>query len=81
MQDRGVIPGIPDMLVMWRGAHFWVEIKRYGPEAILSEDQRALIPHLIAAGDKVGLVRDAGECLLLLDAWSIPRKRRVTVAA
>jgi len=81
MQDRGVIPGIPDVLILWRGAHFWIEIKRYGPAAVLSPEQQALIPHLIGAGDKVGLVRDVGETLLLLDAWSIPRRRRVTVTA
>jgi hypothetical protein len=79
MQDRGVIPGVPDMLIMFRGKHFWIEIKRDGPMALLSLEQQALIPVLIGAGDRVGLVRNAEELLALLDGWGIPRANRTTL--
>jgi hypothetical protein len=36
---------------------------------------------VLASGGRVGVARDADEMLGLLDAWGIPRARRLTLRA
>ena len=79
-QGRGVIAGIPDVLLLWHGRTFFIEIKRQHT-GVLSGPQQWLLPVLAAAGSRIGVARDVPETLALLDEWAIPRNRRTTVAA
>ena len=76
---RGIIAGLPDTFVLWRGIAHLIEIKADDGE--LSDAQQSVIAAVLAAYGRVGVVRDAGETLGCLDQWAIPRNRRVSVAA
>jgi hypothetical protein len=76
---RGIPPGIFDMLVLYQGRAFWIELK--SRDGTLSDPQRSMAATLLLSGCRIGVARDEGEVLALLDAWQIPRKRRVRVAA
>ena len=75
---RGLIAGIPDLFLLWRGVAHFIEIKTASPAAELSHAQRSVAAALLAAGGRVGVVCSAADVLALLDAWSVPRARRVT---
>lgn len=76
---RGIIAGIPDTFILWRGIAHLIEIKADDGE--LSDAQQSVIAAVLAAYGRVGVVRDATETLGCLDQWAIPRNRRVSVAA
>lgn len=76
---RGIIAGIPDLIILHRGRAFHIEIKT--TEGELSDHQQALATAILIAGGQVGVARDASEVLALLDEWGIPRARRVREAA
>lgn len=77
---RGVVAGIPDMVLLHRGLAHFIEIKREG-SGELSGPQQWLLPVLAAAGSRIGVARDEREVLALLDEWGIPRANRVTLTA
>jgi hypothetical protein len=56
-----------------------VEIKTQA--GALSDPQQAMMAAVLASGGRVGVVSDAEEMLGLLDAWGIPRARRLVVRA
>jgi hypothetical protein len=56
-----------------------VEIKT--PAGELSDPQQSVMSAVVPSGGRVGVVRDADEMLELLDAWGIPRARRLVVRA
>jgi hypothetical protein len=76
---RGIIAGLPDTFLLWRGIAHLIEIKADDGE--LSDAQQSVIAAVLAAYGRVGVVRDAQETLGCLDQWAIPRNRRVRVAA
>jgi hypothetical protein len=76
---RGIIAGIADTIVLYRGRAHWLEVKADDGE--LSVAQQAVIAAVQIAGARVGVVRDATEALRCIDEWQIPRNRRVQVAA
>jgi hypothetical protein len=49
------------------------------PRAELSDTQQSAMSAVLASGGRVGAVRDAEEVLGLLDAWGIPRARRLVL--
>jgi hypothetical protein len=65
---------MPDLFVH-RGLAHMVEIKTSAGE--LSDPQQSVMAAVLAGGGRVGVVRDAEEMLRLLDAWGIPRGRRL----
>lgn len=77
---RGIIAGIPDFFLLYRGRAFFIELKR-GQTGELSGPQQWLLPVLAAAGSMIGVARDEREVLALIDEWQIPRANRVTLAA
>lgn len=77
--SRGCIAGVPDMVVVWQGRAFFIEVK--AADSGLRLEQRAVATAILIAGAQFGTARDAIEALALLDAWGIPRFRRTTVAA
>jgi hypothetical protein len=76
---RGIPSGIFDMVVLYQGRAFWLELKRR--DGVLDGDQRTMAATLLLSGCRIGVARDEGEVLACLDEWNIPRKRRVRVAA
>jgi hypothetical protein len=76
---RGIIAGIPDLLLLHHGAAFVIEIK--AEDGTVSDAQRGVLTAVLAARGRVAVARDAAEVLTILDYWRIPRKRRVKEAA
>jgi hypothetical protein len=72
---RGVISGIADLFILYRGQAHHPEIKAV--DGVLSPAQQSVTSAILAAGGRVGVVRDAAEMLACLDHWGIPRARRV----
>jgi hypothetical protein len=68
---------VPDLFVLFLGIAHMVEIKT--PAGELSDPQQSVMAAVLASGGRVGVVRDAEEMLGLLDAWGIPRARRLVV--
>lgn len=75
---RGICAGVPDVVVLWRGAAYWIELKT--DAGVMSDAQREVCTALLWAGCHFGVARSAEEVLCLLDVWEIPRNRRVRVA-
>ena len=74
---RGIVAGVPDLFVLFRGLAHMIEVKT--PAGELSDPQRSVMSAVLAGGGRVGVVRDAEEMLGLLDAWGIPRARRMVL--
>ena len=65
--------------MLHRGIAHMIEIKTQAGE--LSDPQQSVMAAVLASGGHVGVVRDAEEMLGLLDAWGIPRARRLVLRA
>jgi hypothetical protein len=76
---RGIIAGLPDLFILYRGRAHHPEIK--AADGVLSPAQQSVCAAVLAAGGRVAVVRDADELLAAIDEWGIPRNRRVRVAA
>jgi len=76
---RGIPPGIFDMLVLYQGRAFWIELK--SRNGTVSDPQRSMAATLLLSGCRIGIARDEDEVLSCLDEWQIPRKRRVRKVA
>jgi hypothetical protein len=72
---RGIIAGIPDTFVLYRGRAHHIEIK--AEDGALSDAQQSVGTAILFAGGHFGIARSAAEVLDLLDEWQIPRNRRV----
>ena len=70
---RGIVAGVPDLFVLHRGVAHMVEVKT--PAGELSDPQQAVMAAVLAGGGRVGVVRDAEEMLVLLDAWGCRAQR------
>jgi hypothetical protein len=75
---RGIIAGIPDTFLLFRGLAHLIEVKADDGE--LSAAQQSVAAAVLAAGGRVGVARDADETLACIDTWQIPRARRVRAA-
>lgn len=72
---RGCIAGVPDMIVLYRGAAFFLEIKAL--DGLLSPAQQTVGVAILMAGAQYGVVRNASEAIAHLDQWDIPRTHRI----
>jgi hypothetical protein len=77
--SRGCIAGVPDIVLIWKGLAFFIEVK--AEDGVVSLPQQSVATAVLIAGAQWGTARDSTEALQLLDAWGIPRYRRTTVAA
>lgn len=75
---RGICAGVPDICILHRGMCFWIELK--SDAGNLSASQREMAVALARAQCAVGVARNVGDVLALLDAWSIPRANRVRLS-
>jgi hypothetical protein len=72
---RGIIEGVPDVFVFFRGSCFMIELKAEG--GTLSDGQRATLAAVSLAGIKCAVCDSVDRVLRALDHWGIPRKRVV----
>lgn len=72
---RGIIAGVPDVIVLYRGRAYFVEVK--ANDGMLSNAQQDVAFTILSAGFDYGIARDAQEMLQLLDGWSIPRRNAI----
>lgn len=69
---RGVVAGVPDIQVVYRGRSYWLELK--SATGRLSPAQVERHTALQAAGCEVAVVRDAREAVARLTAWQVPHR-------
>lgn len=74
---RGIIAGVQDFYILYRGRAHHPELKT--EDGVMTEPQQWVASAVICSGGKVAVVRDAKEMLEALDAWGIPRNRRVVM--
>jgi hypothetical protein len=72
---RGIIAGVSDLYILYRGMAHHPEIKTV--DGVLSDAQQAVAAAVILAGGKVAVVTDAAMLIEAIDAWGIPRARRI----
>jgi hypothetical protein len=77
--DRGLIAGVPDLFVLSRGLAFMIEIKT--EDGALSPAQQSVCAAVLAGAGRVAVCVTVDQVLAALDAWQIPRARRVRTAA
>lgn len=70
LKAMGVLPGFPDLLFLWNGRAYGLELK--APKGKLSPAQKELHPRLAVAGMTVGVVRSLDEALDSLRAAGVP---------
>lgn len=73
--SRGIIAGIPDIIVLFEGRAHFIEVK--AEDGLLSEAQRAVGSAILLSRCCYGIATDAMEAIRLLDNWDIPRAHRL----
>jgi hypothetical protein len=74
---RGIIAGILDTFVLYRGRTHYIELKTVDGE--LTDEQKSVATAVTVAGGRVGVATSAEQVLWCLDEWHIPRHRRTTL--
>lgn len=73
LKGMGLKAGVPDILIVWQGRAYWIELKRAdGGE--LSDAQKETQPMLTAAGCPVANCNSLEAVKNQLQAWGIPRR-------
>jgi hypothetical protein len=72
---RGIIAGLPDIWVLYRGRAYLIELK--GPNGVLSEAQKGFMAIAMLAGIQATVADSLDQVLVALDQWGIPRNRRM----
>lgn len=75
---RGIIAGILDIFVLYRGRTHYIELKTLDGQ--LSDAQKSVATAVTVAGGRVGIATCAEHVLACLDEWQIPRHRRTTLS-
>ena len=74
LKAMGLVPGVPDILIIHDGRACWIELKTKGGR--VSADQIATGRQLELAGSQTYLARTLGEVADALDAFGIETKAR-----
>lgn len=72
---RGAVAGVPDLMLVYRGRAYFIELK--ARDGVLSPAQCVVATTLTLCGCPWGVARDVDEVIDLLDAWGIPREHRL----
>lgn len=67
----GVVAGVPDILVLWKGHLYGLELK--APGGKLSENQTETQRNMAAAGATLGVAWSLDEALGQLESWGLLR--------
>lgn len=70
----GVLPGCPDLCVLWEGRAYWIEMKRKGKRAALRRAQEEAHRLITLAGCRVGVAEGPEDADALLREWGVPLK-------
>jgi hypothetical protein len=73
---RGIIDGIPDTFIFYRGRGHLVEIKK-PITGLLSDAQKEVLAHAFLNGCRVAIVDNEDDLMRAIDEWEIPRRRRM----
>ena len=63
----GMVPGFPDLLVLWQGHAWFIEVK--APGGRLTEKQQAVGLDIAANGHRFGVVWSLEDCQALVREW------------
>lgn len=74
-KSLGVKAGTPDLLIVWQGRCFWIELK--SATGRLSNVQRGLLNRLRSAGCETAICRSLEHVMEQLDVWGIPTRGRI----
>ena len=75
----GVKPGIPDILILWRGSLYCIELKP--PRRSLSESQKTMRALLVTAGARYAMARTVEAVETALAVWNVPLRASLRAAA
>ena len=76
LKARGLLPGFPDILILWQGDAFCIELK--SAKGRLSKEQEAVHDRLMVAGCFVETCRSIEEVDLQLFLWGMKPRARLT---
>lgn len=68
-KSLGMMPGWPDLTVVWRGHIIFFEVK--GPGGTLTDAQRSVADAMASHGAKWAVVRSIDEAKARLEEWAI----------
>jgi hypothetical protein len=72
LQRQGVKPGIPDIIIMWSGRAFGLELK--SKDGRVSDNQRTAFDKLRGAGMRIEVARSFPEAMDLIRQMGVPMK-------
>lgn len=75
MQGLGVLAGVPDLLILWRGRALFVELK--AKRGVLSAQQRTMHQLLVYCGCEVLVARSLDAVADWLRSFQMPLRGRV----
>jgi hypothetical protein len=73
LKGAGLKAGVPDILIIYRGMAYWIELK--APKGVISKVQDNTIAALFYVGSKVYLARNIDDVANALTQWGIPARR------
>jgi len=73
LKGLGLVPGVPDVIAIYQGQCFALELK--APGGCVSEQQRAVIAAMEAAGATCGIAEGLDAALRTLESWGLLRGR------
>jgi len=68
----GVVPGVPDLIILKGGKMYGLELK--APGGRLSDSQRLVGPRMEECGAEISVARSIDEALITLECWGILRR-------
>lgn len=74
LKAMGYRAGTPDLLIVWQGRAYWIELK--APKGRISEAQADCHIMLDHAGSEVLVARSVDEIETALRKWNVPLKAR-----
>lgn len=80
LKAAGLVPGVPDLLFVYQGRAYWMELK--AAKGVVSPAQRDCWTLLSRAGCNAYMViRTLTEAFKALDGWNIPTRIKQDIAA
>jgi hypothetical protein len=73
LQRMGLRKGVPDLVLLYSGRMFGLEVK--SPAGTLSREQKEFRVEWVRAGGIYGVVRSVGEGAALLEEWKVVTAR------
>lgn len=74
LKRQGLLPGLPDVFVLWRGSVYAIELK--AGKGRVSAQQTATHKRLVAAGCPVSVCRSIDDVEAFLTLWRFPLAAR-----